>query len=182
MSHKRAAEKYAGGAGASAPRARGGERGRYSGSTKAVVEKRRDQSLSPPSAGLVFTDKILNIVVLLAKPTIVIVIVERPSPYSTVVIDIVQPPKNDPRNVLRTVARARGGVVHTWGITSLSPGGDGSRPVMPQVGPQKNQEEEEEEFRACARSASAACALPRSPALPTRARVRCLRTARLLRA
>eukprot|EP00966_Prymnesium_polylepis_P271088 6262689-Prymnesium_polylepis.1 len=36
-----------------------------------------------------------------------------------------------------TVARARGGGgVHTWGITSLSPGGDGSRPVMPQVGPQ----------------------------------------------
>eukprot|EP00966_Prymnesium_polylepis_P017402 401494-Prymnesium_polylepis.1 len=31
--------------------------------------------------------------------------------------------------------RTGGEVVHTWGITSLSPG-DGSRPVMPQVGPQ----------------------------------------------
>eukprot|EP00966_Prymnesium_polylepis_P138726 3205728-Prymnesium_polylepis.1 len=35
-----------------------------------------------------------------------------------------------------TVARARGEVIHTPGITSQSPGGDGSGPVMPQVGPQ----------------------------------------------
>ena len=38
-------------------------------------------------------------------------------------------------DVMYTVARARGGVVHTWGITSLSPGGASCAPVMPQVGP-----------------------------------------------
>ena len=41
----------------------------------------------------------------------------------------------DRRGVMDTVARARGGVVHTSGITSQSPGGAGRAPVMPQVGP-----------------------------------------------
>ena len=38
-------------------------------------------------------------------------------------------------HVVDTVARARGGVVHTRGITSHSPGGASCAPVMPQVGP-----------------------------------------------
>ena len=42
---------------------------------------------------------------------------------------------NARNHVVDTVARARGGVVHTRGITSHSPGGASCAPVMPQVGP-----------------------------------------------